>query len=220
MYGPSVEYLWGLDMKAGDTGLVWGRSPYNDWLYVKMFNLIIPCWVSPYVVDVVGDVNRVMVQQVRLPMANNLYAHPTNVRATRQGDKVTVNWNAVWMTLDDDRGYTIEAWVCQKGKLVWTLVGRTGLPDQYHTSYTFNDQQGCSDPSWGKLYTVEKHGYTNPVTIPWPPYVMTKQPTNTPQIIPTNTPGAIPTNTPIAVPTDTPVPPPADTPTDTPTPGS
>jgi hypothetical protein len=48
-------------------------------------------------------------------------------------------------------------------------VGRLNLPDQYHTSYTFTDGPGCSQPSGGKLYTVEKHGYTSPVDIPWPP---------------------------------------------------
>jgi hypothetical protein len=35
-------------------------------------------------------------------------------------------------------------------------------------SYTFNDETGCSKSSGGKLYTVEKHGYTDPVEIPWP----------------------------------------------------
>jgi hypothetical protein len=33
--------------------------------------------------------------------------------------------------------------------------------------YNFTDQPGCSQPSGGKLYTVEKHGYTDPVDIRW-----------------------------------------------------
>jgi hypothetical protein len=36
------------------------------------------------------------------------------------------------------------------------------------TSVTITDEPGCSGSSEGKLYTVEKHGYTAPVTIPWP----------------------------------------------------
>jgi hypothetical protein len=36
------------------------------------------------------------------------------------------------------------------------------------TSYVFADEGGCAGSSSGLLYTVEKHGYTDPVTIPWP----------------------------------------------------
>jgi ribosomal protein S18 acetylase RimI-like enzyme len=61
------------------------------------------------------------------------------------------------MTEDDDRGYLIQASICQAGSLVTMAV---------HTednSYEFNDDQNCSSVSGGKLYTVEKHGYTDPV---------------------------------------------------------
>jgi sarcosine oxidase delta subunit len=73
------------------------------------------------------------------------------------------------MTQDDDRGYFIEAWVCQDGAYLWWTVGEGTLTDQYHTTYTVKDQAGCSQPSYGRLFTVEKHGYTTPVDIPWPP---------------------------------------------------
>jgi len=36
------------------------------------------------------------------------------------------------------------------------------------TTYTFTDEAGCAEASSGLLYTVEKHGYTDPVPIPWP----------------------------------------------------
>ncbi len=126
------------------------------------------CWISPYVVDLVGDPNTVIVENVssHLPWANNLYAAPAYVSAERRGDQVIVSWSPVWMTLDDDRGYFLEVWVCQNGNFVWMP---TSLPDQYTTSATFTDQPGCSEPSGGQIYTVEKHGYTNPKDIPWPP---------------------------------------------------
>ena len=92
------------------------------------------------------------------------------MRATRDGDQVTVSWNKVKMTEDDDRGYFLDVWVCQSGNYVWMPEGRLALPDQNHTSFTFTDQPGCASPSGGKLYTVEKHGYTSPVPIPWPAY--------------------------------------------------
>ena len=89
-------------------------------------------------------------------------------QAVRNGDEVTVTWDEVYMTTDDDRGYFLDVWVCQSGNYVWMPVGEQVLLDQYHTAYTFKDQPGCSQPSGGKLYTVEKHGYTDPVDIPWP----------------------------------------------------
>jgi hypothetical protein len=81
---------------------------------------------------------------------------------TRSGNQVTVSWEAVWMTEDDDRGYLIEATICQNGVLIPIAVQTDS------TSYTFTDDQNCSGESRGRLYTVEKHGYTTPVEIPWP----------------------------------------------------
>jgi hypothetical protein len=201
MWGPSTEYLWGWDLNGGDTGIVYGRSPYNSWLYVKMSRVNKYCWISPIVVDVTGNPKRVVVQSINLPITNALYAAPTGVTAIRDGDQVTISWNKVWMTLDDDRGYFLDVWVCQKGAYVWMPVGRLSLPDQYHTSYTFTDQQGCSQASGGKLYTVEKHGFTSPATVPWPAF------------------GEAPTAT-VATPTGVPLTPvpPTETPADTPTP--
>jgi hypothetical protein len=168
LFGPNKEYLWARDLKAGDAGVIWGRAPVGDWLYVKMDRLDIPCWVSPYVVDVTGDPKTVIVETIRLPITNALYSAPKNVEAVRDGDQVIVTWDDVYMTQDDDNGYFLDVWVCQDGNYVWMPVGRLGLPDQYHTKYTFTDQPGCSQPSGGQLYTVEKHGYTSPVDIPWP----------------------------------------------------
>lgn len=168
-FGPAKAYLWARDLHQGDKGLVQGRAPVGDWLYVKMDRLDIHCWVHPFYVDIAGDVNRLLVQDVRLPITNALYSPPQDVRAVRDGDQVTVTWDQVTMTQDDDRGYFLDVWVCQAGNYVWMPVGdQPDLPDQYHTTYAFTDQPGCSQPSGGKLYTVEKHGYTSPVDIPWP----------------------------------------------------
>ena len=164
-FGPAKAYLWKFDLKLGDKGIVWGRSPYNDWLYVKMDRWNDGCWLSPYVVDVQGDVNTVIVEQIRLWITNALYGPPGDVRAVRDGDQVTVTWDDVYMTQDDDRGYFLDVWVCQDGNYVWMP---TAMPDQYHTYVTFTDGPGCPQPSGGKIYTVEKHGYTSPVEIPWP----------------------------------------------------
>jgi hypothetical protein len=169
LYGPAKGYLYKFDLKQGDSGYVGGRAPVGSWLWAKFDRFKDFCWVSPYVVDLVGDVSTVRVQQVNLPITNALYAPPKNVKATRDGDKVTVSWSAVWMTQDDDNGYFLDVWVCQNKSFVWMPIGWQSLPDQYHTSYTFTDGPGCVGKSGGQIYTVEKHGYTSPETIIWPP---------------------------------------------------
>jgi hypothetical protein len=165
-WGPAKAYLWGWDLKAGDTGTVYGRAPVGTWLYVYMDRVGKYCWISPYVVDVVGDPNTVVVHQVLLPITNALYAAPTNIWSERDGDQVTITWDVVWMTQDDDYGYFLDVWVCQEGNFVWLP---TSLPNQYENQVTFTDQPGCPETSGGKIYTVEKHGYTDPADIPWPP---------------------------------------------------
>jgi hypothetical protein len=111
-------------------------------------------------VEVGGDVFSVTVYFPPLPKSV-LYDAPDIVTASRQGDEVTVDWEAVWMTVDDFRGYMIEAKVCQNGNLISVAVHTDG------TSYTFQDETGCGGSS-GRLYAVEKHGYTDSVSIPWP----------------------------------------------------
>ncbi|HTX89862.1 MAG TPA: hypothetical protein VMC09_01485 [Anaerolineales bacterium] len=202
LYGPAKAYLWQYDLALGDTGVVWGRAANSNWLYVKMDRWPGPCWLSPAVVTVDGNVNRLLVQPVRLPITNALYHAPTGVKAERNGNTVSISWDQVAMTVDDDRGYFLDVWVCQKGHLVWVP---TALPDQYHLSAAFTDERGCGQPSWAKLYTVEKHGYTSPVDVPWPPFPPT--PTPLPTLTPSDT--FTPSDTP--VPSDTPIPPTATT---------
>jgi len=166
MWGPSTAYLYGWDLRAGDTGTVYGRAPVGTWLYVKMDRVGKWCWISPYVVDVVGDPKKVIVQQVILPITNALYGPPANIYSERKGDQVIISWDEVWMTQDDDNGYFLDVWVCQDGNYVWMP---THMENQYENSVTFKDEAGCSEPSGGQIYTVEKHGYTSPAEIPWPP---------------------------------------------------
>jgi hypothetical protein len=160
-YGPSTGYLHAADLYAGDVGTVRGRNNSGTWLYVKFDELDYFCWAAASVLDVQGDVFTVYVTERKLPQST-LYGPPENVQAVREGDKVTVTWDRVNMTEDDDRGYMIEAFICQDGGYIFVVVATD------NTSYEFNDVAGCAQPSSGLLYTVEKHGYTDPVSIPWP----------------------------------------------------
>lgn len=160
-YGPGTAYLYAHGLYAGDKGEVNGRNYSGTWLWIKPENLDWHCWVAASVVEIEGDIGTVVVHRSRLPYST-LYGPPANVRASRDGERVVVSWNVVGMTEDDDRGYLIEATICQNGHLIPVAV-QTNRP-----AYEFNDQQNCSGKSGGKLYTVEKHGYSDPVQIPWP----------------------------------------------------
>jgi len=160
-YGPAKAYLYAWGMYPGDTGTVWGRNYSGTWLWIQPDNINYPCWIAASVVEIHGDIFTVRVASVRLPQST-LYGPPQGVSAVRDGDSVTVSWQPVNMTEDDNRGYMIEANVCQNGNLLWMAVATMD------NSYTFTDETTCSNPSNGLLYTVEKHGYTDPVPIPWP----------------------------------------------------
>lgn len=166
-YGPSAAYLHAADLYAGDKGTVRSRYIYGNWLYVKFDKLNYFCWVAPSVVDVVGDVSTVGYKELDLQsIGSNMYGPPPGVSAVRNGNEVIISWDQVEMTADDDRGYLLELFVCQDTIYKWWT---DSYPDQYSTSYEVRDEAGCAQPSSGKLYTVEKHGFSEPVNIPWPP---------------------------------------------------
>jgi len=165
-YGPSGAYLHAADLYKGDVGTVRGRYLYSRWLFVKFDKLNYFCWVAPSVVDVVGDISKIKVTELNLQaIGSNQYGPPKNVTVVRDGDQVTVSWDQVEMTKDKDRGYLWELFICQKGNLIWWTGS---YPDQFTTSFTVKDEGGCSEQSSGLLYTVEKHGFSDPVKIPWP----------------------------------------------------
>lgn len=160
-YGPSSAYLHAADLYPDDHGLVWNRNTNGTWLWVRFDKLHYACWVSTSLVQVDGDIFSVVATRTKLPHST-LYNPPTNVNATRDGNQVTVTWDAVWMTEDDDRGYFLEAIVCLGNNEVDVFAHTDG------TSFTFTDETTCDGESEGRLYAVEKHGYTDPVRIRWP----------------------------------------------------
>ena len=97
-----------------------------------------------------------------LPLAYNLYRPPTSIQAIRDGNKVTIYWNAVWMTEDDYEGYLIEAYLCQDGQLVFMPIKcKPPLSENIGLlGIIVNDEPGCLVPSSARIYTAEKHGYT------------------------------------------------------------
>lgn len=170
-YGPGAAYLYEWGLYPGDRVEIWGRDALGKWVYVDPWTYVDKCWVRADLLDVFrGDIFDAPVYYSRLPYSE-LYPPPSNVRATRDGDRVIISWDPVWMTEDDYRGYLIEAWVCRDGQILFTAVGITE-----GTTAVLIDEPGCREPSSGRLYTAEKHGYSQWRRIPWPPH-----PTATPE---------------------------------------
>jgi hypothetical protein len=162
--GPNKAYLPIADLFTGDSGAILGRFRLSKWMYVQFDKLAKPCWVAPSVVDVSGDLNTVKYLEVILP-GSNQYDPPHNVTATRDGKKVIIQWQPVSRSSDDDRGYFLDLFVCQGGFYLWFPVS---LETQDLTTYTVRDEPGCPVPSQGKIYTVDRHGYSKPAKIDWP----------------------------------------------------
>jgi hypothetical protein len=160
-YGPGTAYLYRWGLYPGDTGVVHGRSWNGTWLWIKPDNLDSHCWASEIVFEIEGDKMSVREQKVVLPKTT-FAGPPGNVRAVRSDDHVTVSWDVVVLSDDKRRGYLLEVFICRNGALVPLIVHTD------NTSYQFTDQADCSGRSGGLLYTAEKHGYSDPVTIPWP----------------------------------------------------
>jgi len=172
-YGPGAAYLyeWGLypDVRVD----IVGRNDLGTWAYVEPWTYFDRCWVKSEFLEIRGDLRDAPPYYSRLPFGE-LYNPPTNVRASRVSeDEVTIAWDAVWMTTDDDRGYLIEAWLCRDGQLIFTPLRTTQWEE---TTIIVKDEAGCLEPSGGRLYTAEKHGYTQWVLIPWPAHDPTPTP--------------------------------------------
>jgi hypothetical protein len=160
-YGPAVAYLFAAGLYAGDKVEIWGRNLSGTWLWVQPETIKYQCWVAASMLTIRGDVFTVWVKSVKLPHST-LYGPVQRVFSKRSASEVVITWDPVWMTEDDNRGYLLEANLCQNGVLVWQAV-RTDT-----NTYTFLDDPGCNKPSSALLYVVEKHGYTDPVQVPWP----------------------------------------------------
>ncbi len=162
-YGPGSAYLYEWGLFPDNRVTVLGRNQEGTWVYVDPWNYMDYCWVKTDLLLLDGDVSTVPQIRTLLPYTE-FYWQPRNVSATRDGDVVTVYWDLIPMSLDDDRGYLIEGWLCQDGQLRFTPLHFWTPPG------TFIDEVGCLEPSSARIYTAEKHGYSEWVKINLPPH--------------------------------------------------
>ncbi len=165
-YGPGPEYLYLFAFRKGAKIQLIGRAD-NNWLLVE--NEPQRCWIHPKFVEIQGDPQtlRTMYPDGFKLIVSPYYPPTTVLSAKREGDKVTVTWIEVLVSPGDyERDamfpYIIEVWRCEDGKIVFEpLVSRFPF-------ITFVDEEGCDEPSRGRIYVQEKHGYAGPAEIPWP----------------------------------------------------
>jgi hypothetical protein len=161
-YGPGAAYLYEWGLYPTNHVDILATNQLRDWYYVHPWYYLGDCWVRADLVEVIqGDTSALREFYGLLPFAE-LYKPPSVVNAVRNGDEVTISWSYVWMTEEDYVGYLIEAWLCVDGQLIFTPIAVDGL------AYTVHDEAGCLQPSSGRVYTADKHGYTEWRRVEWP----------------------------------------------------
>jgi hypothetical protein len=163
-YGPGAPYLYKYGLVPGSNLDIIGRNDAGTWILVQAIGGFNPCWVKASLMEIKGDVMTVAPTYIPLPQSP-YYGPPEWVQAKRNGNEVTIYWKPVHYRAGDETAeapYLIEAWICTGGRLVFTPLG------VYDVQTKIIDEPGCSEPSHGRLYFVEKHGYSRWIKIPWP----------------------------------------------------
>jgi len=169
-YGPSDGYLYKYSVFTGDAMEAIGRNPDGTWLDVQPIGGWNPCWIRSTSEGVSeGNISYLPVIYPALPYSDQY--NPPTTTAVRDGSEVTISWKAVWMSLDDYRGYLIEAHLCRGGLLIFAPINY--IPPLANNSgtllITVTDEPGCTSPSSARIYSAVKQGYSNWSSIPWPP---------------------------------------------------
>jgi hypothetical protein len=114
------------------------------------------------------SVEPVYPEKAKLPVTP--YYSPTTVlSSTREGNTVNVTWLDIPLKAGDEEDermnhYIIEVWRCEAGQIRFEPLATNSL------EVSFVDEPGCSEPSRGQVIVQDKHGFTAPAEIPWPPY--------------------------------------------------
>jgi hypothetical protein len=169
-YGPGAMYLYLYGMVQGATQDVLGRTDTGAWLLTKSRGDNKSCWVKAELLDLNGDVMSLEVvypDKYTIPPSNQHYLIPYDVAAVRTGNQVVISWKSEALRPGDQEDssmviYIIETWTCVNGQVTFKPIGTSVA------QVAVTDEPGCSQPSHGRVYFQEKHGYTGPSEIPWP----------------------------------------------------
>ena len=167
-YGPGPEYLYLDGLREGLKLKLVGQTGGNNWVWVQGTKN--NCWVNIKFLKIDGDFKTLPIvypDPAKLP--HSPYYPPTTVlSATRDGNKVTVTWLGIPVSPGDYEDenmfiYIIEVWRCESGQLIFDPLASN------RETVSFMDEPGCAQSSHGRVFVQDKHGYTSPAEIPWPP---------------------------------------------------
>jgi len=188
-YGPGDIYLYQFGLIPGNQMVISGRveirvkDEMQTWLWGLAQGYPSRCWVNARDVKLGGELSSLEIvypEKVKLPLTANWPA-PQNVKAARLGDQVTINWDAYLLPLGEREcanspQYLLELWICQGGQMAFTPIGSFDPPAsgrkpevRGRDELNVTDEAGCAEPSHGRIFLAEKHGYVGPIEIPWPP---------------------------------------------------
>jgi len=172
-YGPGANYLYLIALNRNTPLTLIGRADGNNWVLIENRGRSDShdCWVNGEFVQAEGDMKHLKVvypDGYKIPVSP--YYGPTTVlSATREGDEITVSWIEIIVSPGKYESpnmfpYIVEVWHCVNGEYIFETLGTT------YPAIKFIDQEGCDQPSHGRVYIQEKHGYAGPADIPWPGY--------------------------------------------------
>lgn len=160
-WGPGTVYRSiGVDyLEGGESAIAEGRDYDSTWFWVILEGLSYHCWVSASVVTISFEPKSLPYVPVNVPV-NNKVPSAKGVTAWRNGNQVTISWNAAPSAPELE--YLIEATLCFNGYQDDVAYSTT------NTAMSLPDDTNCSRKSQARLYVVNKLGYSNPVDVPWP----------------------------------------------------
>lgn len=179
-YGPGIYYLDDETLRSGIKLQVFGRDVNSGWVYVHPDGYQDDndqskdklCWVDFSNIEMDGELEKlepVYPGKVSLPISY-YWDPPQNVYTarTRDGRQIAIYWDPFIlpdgeMESPQSPRYLLELWLCKGGELVFTPWFT------WQDDVLVPDEPGCSEPSSGVIYLVEKHGYSVPAIIPWTP---------------------------------------------------
>jgi len=167
-YGPGPEYLYLFALRQTANIRLVGRVDADNWNWVLVENTI-KCWVNAEFLEIQGDLMTLPIVYpgiAKLPVSP-YYPAIAVLSATREGNKVTVSWMDIPLIAGDEEDasmqhYIIEVWRCEGGQIIFDPLATNFL------AISFVDEPGCTEPSHGRVFVQEKHGYAGPAEIPWP----------------------------------------------------
>ena len=173
-YGPGWPYLYFFGLLRGNRLEIIGRLEDAKWIYVQAIGGDKPCWVKTEFMDVHGDImslEPIYPEKAKLPVSP-YYAPTTVLGAKRDENTINIYWMDIPLRAGDEENermnhYIIEVWHCEAGQIVFEPLATNYL------EISFEDEPGCSEPSHGRVFVQEKHGFAGPADIPWPPHEVT-----------------------------------------------